>query len=295
MGSPRPSYCILGFPDDRGVTSAGGRAGASGGPGAFRQMLKHFSGREHVREQLAADIDFPSGASSLAQTHRNATTFIAEQHSQHRWSIVVGGGSDFGYAQLRGIYESLGSRLSHRPVIGCLNVDAHLDCNPTVEACNAYSPFYTAIEECWIDPGQLVQFGAQRHCNPRAAWEFAEARNCVVVLFDELRTHDDVVSLFAQNLHHLAAYCDVVTVQLDLDSIAQAFAPGVSDPQSEGLAPRDIVEMMRIAGRTAAVESLGIFELNPRFDVDNRTARLAATAAYYFIAERLAHPQAVIE
>lgn len=292
---PLPSYCILGLPHDAGVASAGGRPGAAGGPAAFRDNLRRFSGRDGVQQQLALDLDLPSNVGSLAEVHARAAAFIAEHHTQHRWSIVVGGGSDFGYAQLRGLFDALGGSLSHRPVIGCLNIDAHLDCQPSPGVCDAQSPFFVAIEEGILDPMQLVHFGAQRHCNAKEAWEYAEAKDCSIVLFDRLRTHEDAVPLFAQKLDHLSAYCDVIALQLDLDGVAQAFAPGVSDPQSEGLAPRDIIEMMRIAGRTSTVESLGIFELNPRFDLDQRTARLAATAAYYFIAERLMHPRAMMD
>ena len=44
--------------------------------------------------------------------------------------------------------------------------------------------------------------------------------------------------------------------------------------------------MVEIAGREKKVVSLGLFELNPEHDIDQRTARLAATLAYHFIASR---------
>jgi arginase family enzyme len=44
--------------------------------------------------------------------------------------------------------------------------------------------------------------------------------------------------------------------------------------------------MMEIAGAEARACSLGIFELNPDHDGDGRTARLAATAAWHYVAAR---------
>ena len=76
-------------------------------------------------------------------------------------------------------------------------------------------------------------------------------------------------------------------LSLDLDAIQAAFAPGVSAPAMEGFTPSEILEMMLIAARDEKVVSLGIFELNPEYDIDERTARLAATCAYHFMDERL--------
>ena len=72
-------------------------------------------------------------------------------------------------------------------------------------------------------------------------------------------------------------------MSLDLDSLACAFSPGVSAPQSEGFVSSEILEMMEIAGKEPKVISLGIFELNPEHDRDELSARLAATASYHFI------------
>jgi hypothetical protein len=45
--------------------------------------------------------------------------------------------------------------------------------------------------------------------------------------------------------------------------------------------------MVEIAGKHPKICSLGIFELNPEHDLGGATARLAATAAWHFVAAAL--------
>jgi formiminoglutamase len=64
-----------------------------------------------------------------------------------------------------------------------------------------------------------------------------------------------------------------------------AFAPGVSAPSVLGLAPQQVAELIRIIFATKKVLTCDIAEMNPAFDQDNRTARLAASLIFRMIAE----------
>ena len=96
----------------------------------------------------------------------------------------------------------------------------------------------------------------------------------------------DKVKAFRRSLDDLSSRVDYVVLSFDLDSVQEAFAPGVSAPAAMGFSPSEIFAMMRVAGLHEKVISLGIYELNPRFDIDNRTARLAALAAWHFLESR---------
>ena len=84
-------------------------------------------------------------------------------------------------------------------------------------------------------------------------------------------------------LARLKKNSDAIVISLDLDSFAEAFAPGVSAPQPEGFTPSEVFEMLQLAGNEKKVVSLGIFELNPEVDRDGQTAKLAANCAYQFL------------
>ena len=72
-------------------------------------------------------------------------------------------------------------------------------------------------------------------------------------------------------------------ISLDLDCAPQSAAPGVSAPQPEGIAVSDLMAMVELAGAHPKVNSLGLFELCPVHDIQDQTAKLAATLAYHFV------------
>ncbi len=271
-------WCLLGIPDQEGVMHVGGRLGTALGPRAFRAVFSRLQGRDKVLESLAADVDLPL-------THRQAADAIRDLHRQFRLSVIVGGGNDHSYSQLMGIREAVSeSKRSTR--LGCINIDSHLDVRKPVGAITSGSPFYVAMESGVLDPRLFVEFGIQHHCNGPELWTYIESKKVKVVPFEGLR-HGKAARAFAVHLKRLAAKCDAIVISLDLDAAAAAFAPGVSAPQAEGLDASDILEMMEISGAERKVVSLGIYELNPLHDADDRTARLAATAAYHFVAEAM--------
>lgn len=277
----RINWSLVGIPDHEGVFNVGGRVGAASGPSAFRRVFHRFKDADGVRESLVLDSDAGPIARDVASNHRAAAALVGQAQRASSLTVVVGGGHDHGYSHLVGVGDALGGRL------GCINVDAHLDVRKPSPEITSGSPFYLALESGALEPGRFVEFGIQRHCNGPELWDYVRRRRVGVVSFEKCRG-DRAPGLFRKTLRALASRCDFVAVSLDLDAAAQAFAPGVSAPQAEGFSASEIVQLAEIAGATPKVVSLGIFELNPEHDIDDRTARLAATAAHHFIACALA-------
>ncbi|MGE0359570.1 MAG: agmatinase family protein [Vicinamibacterales bacterium] len=65
-----------------------------------------------------------------------------------------------------------------------------------------------------------------------------------------------------------------VYVSLDLDALDPAFAPGVAHPEPGGLSTRDVVALLHRL--RAPIAGGDVVELNPRHDVRDLTARVAA-------------------
>ena len=66
-------------------------------------------------------------------------------------------------------------------------------------------------------------------------------------------------------------------MSFDIDGCAEAYAPAVSAPSADGFTPRQATEAAFLAGQNEAVRLFEVVELNPLYDRDNQTARLAAT------------------
>jgi len=274
-------------PDHQGVQNIGGRIGASRGPAAFRAQWKRLNGR-HAIHTLVRDMgDVEPTTTEVRQTFERVAETLAEFHTRPASvSVVIGGGHDHGFSHLLGIKRGLLRKpeFQKNPLrLGCINLDAHLDVRKisAQQPVLSGSPFYLALEEGIIDPEHFIEFGIQSHCNGRELWNYVENKHVRVIEWPELR-HGKAVEVFARSLDLLAHTCDMIAISLDLDCIAQAYAPGVSAPQAEGFTPPEIIEMMEICGKNRKVASLGVFELNPEHDVDDRTAKLAATAVYHF-------------
>lgn len=219
----------------------------------------------------------------IAANHRMAAAAVEGADADTNLTVVVGGGHDHGYSHLLGLAKA---QKKAKPRLGCINIDAHLDVRKPSPVITSGSPFYLALESGVIEPRRFVEFGIQNHCNAPDLWKYIESKKVKVVPFASLRG-GCAVDAFARELKRLSASCDSIVISLDLDAITAAEAPGVSAPQAQGFTAAEIIEMMEIAGKSPRVRSLGIFELNPVHDRDDQTVRLAATAAYYFVASAL--------
>lgn len=284
--SQRRKYCLLGIGDHQGVLNVGGRVGAASGPSAFRRYFSKLNGRSAIVAGLEDRGDVGNLGSDVTVNHRLAAEAVEAAHRAADVSVVVGGGHDHGYSQLWGVSRAAGgqqrTRKASKTRLGCINIDAHLDVRKPDPLPSSGSPFYLAVEAGVLDPARFVEFGIQDHCNGTALWEYVGRKKIGVLPFAQLRG-GRAVKAFAQALKKLESKCDSIVLSLDLDAAAQAYAPGVSAPQAEGFTGSEIIEMCEIAGRSKKVVSLGIFELNPEHDIDGRTARLAATAAWHFL------------
>jgi formiminoglutamase len=271
-------YQVIGVPDDRGVENSGGRRGAADGPASFRTAFQSLSGRDGLHASLGSQRAVDRLGDDIRKNHSRVTEVVRSICSQGEMAVLIGGGHDYAFAQLAGIKAAVGARKR----IGCINVDAHLDVRRPSPFITSGSAFFLALDRGVIEPQDLIEFATQRQLNSAEAWAYAEEQDIKVIPLSELR-HGSASRVFAANLVDLADRCDAIVLSLDLDAIASAFAPGVSSPATDGLSVTDVVEIMEIAGMETMMISLGIFELNPLVDVDQRTARLAATAAYYFL------------
>jgi len=273
---------LIGFPDDKGVYNNGGRPGAAEGPAKFRSWFAQPKGVHAVQATVHDAGDHEIFGSAIARSHDSAACLVRDQQQTYGTTLIVGGGHDYAFPHLKGVANALDKEQK----LGCINIDPHFDLRPCPDKILSGSPFYMALEAGLMNGRDLVEFGIQRHCNGADLWEYARNNQVKAYSFEDLR-FGHTIDAFRQALYELSHHCDALVISLDLDSISMAYAPGVSAPAVEGFTPSEILEMMKLAARTEQVVSLGIYELNPAFDQDNHTARLAVTAAYHFLDEKL--------
>jgi formiminoglutamase len=281
MSSRINQWSLIGVPDHTGVLNVGGRIGAALGPDAFRRIFRKMKGLSQVQETCSDLGDVKGLTSDIVKNHRLLSDRVKEIKGL---SVVIGGGHDHGFSHLRGIAEAFPGKR-----IGCINIDAHLDVRKPEPVISSGSPFYLALEAGIIRTEDFIEFGIQSHCNSKELWKYIETKKVQVVPFSRVRG-SSALAEFKSCLNQLAENCDVIVISLDLDAASMAYAPGVSAPQAEGFTGSDFIAMMEEAGRHPKALSLGIFELCPPHDIDDHTARLAATCAWHFVEKKEAVP-----
>jgi arginase family enzyme len=73
------------------------------------------------------------------------------------------------------------------------------------------------------------------------------------------------------------------TFNFDIGAIRQSDAPGNANATPNGFTGEEACQMMRYAGLSDKVSSVGLFEINPKFDPLGQTAQLAAQMIWYFL------------
>ena len=68
-----------------------------------------------------------------------------------------------------------------------------------------------------------------------------------------------------------------------MDGFSSAFAPGVSAPSPMGFSPQIAFRVFELIAKSKKLIAMDVVELNPRFDQDQATARLAARCVEYVL------------
>ncbi|HLS94075.1 MAG TPA: formimidoylglutamase [Sphingobacterium sp.] len=265
-------YVLLGFPVDEGVQRNMGRTGAADAPALLRQTLGNIPLHDVDPAVLldAGDIccpqhDLEGAQKALAQ----AVKMIVNQGG---FPLLLGGGHEMTYGHYTGLRQTTNGR------IGIVNFDAHFDLRPIpAGGSNSGTGFYEIARDEALrgEPIHYLALGIQRISNTKALFEAAAKLGVRWVEADDFHVANQTV--INEMVDSFLDGIDVLYVTVDLDVFASPFAPGVSAPAYNGVLPdaffRSIFTKLI---RSEKLISVDIAELNPTYDIDGRTAKLAA-------------------
>jgi formiminoglutamase len=280
--TPECQVALLGMPDDLGVRLNHGRGGANIGPTAFREVLASY-GVAQPKEWSwpivvdAGDVTPASGDSvqALAETHRRVSDAARALVQAGLFPVAIGGGHDLTCAFVRGVVEGRKALGEKVPASG-VYFDAHLDVRETpgsgmgmrtlVEECGITKLFCRGFNE-FANSAQYVEWfqtlggkGAGRIvANPTGPKKYETGTDYPfpATEADGLPMNDYFLSI-------------------DLDVLDASDAPGVSALNPSGWRVSDLEPWIEAAGREKGLACFDIMELNPSFDDQGRTARIAA-------------------
>jgi formimidoylglutamase len=276
---------LLGAPSDQGVVQGGGRIGAALGPAAIRAELRRYGTAYNFERQadlsgmaLADFGDLIPDETSVEQTHDRLTEAVEAIVGLGALPIVIGGGHDLTFGAVRGS--------SHRAsgAMGGITIDAHFDVRETVDGViTSGTPFRNILEKIGnVSGDHFVEIGGNGLVNAKAHYDYLLQKKARIFSLSETQ-RAGIGPVMEKALQIAGHRTEKIFFSIDLDAIAQAFAPGVSAPSPEGLTPQEVSHAAYLAGLHPKVAYLDIMEMNPHFDHDGRTARLAAALILHFL------------
>lgn len=266
---------LLGFPTDEGVRRNGGRPGAARGPEAIRDVFYRMAPDARLGAAFTDLIEHTVDlgdlvlAGALEEDQEMLGETLAPFLRQGCVPIVLGGGHETAFGHFLGyVYAGLS--------VSILNWDAHPDVRPLKEHHgHSGSSFRQALLHFSGTCQHYTVAGLQPHSTARTHLHFVEEHGGRYLWRDEV-TLERIREL-------LDAHTSRCMVTFDLDAVDHAQAPGVSAPAVDGLPAPLWLDAAFQAGRHTAVVSMDLAEMNPNYDVDHRTARLAALTVWHFL------------
>lgn len=271
---------LLGFASDEGVKRNKGRTGAANGPDSFRKAIGSLCW--HGRETGFTDTGniFPASG-NLEKAQQELGKGVAHLLKNSKRSFVIGGGHETAFGHYLGIADYLKSTKPNGR-LGILNIDAHFDLRPYDGIPHSGSPFLQAHEharEAEIDLKYFV-YGLNKHNNTEGLFNTAKDLGAQWV------ENKDVFSKEQESLEKVASFIqerECIYLTICLDVFDAAIAPGVSAPAWNGILSTHAFKVLELVKSSGKLLSMDVCELNPEFDQDNRTAKLAGMLFAEFV------------
>ena len=301
---------LVGFACDQGVRRNQGRVGARAAPPLIRQAFAALPVIAELQQRFdnqlptllgdAGDIhchdndDF--AANTLEQAQVNYAAKVSQIIMQGGLPIGLGGGHAIAYGSFLGLWQALqqtdathdisSTDTDSQPRIGIINFDAHLDIRQS-DVATSGTPF-RQIAEHLDEHGQPFHYcciGVSRFSNTAALFDRAEQLD-VHIISDEDCTNKKWKKIAAQITGFIDSV-DIIYLTIDMDCLPSSIVPGVSAPAAYGIELSFVERAVKLIMASNKVKIADIAEINPTFDIDQRSCKVAARLLATIIEQHL--------
>ena len=271
---PHPAVRLLGVPFSE-LSLSGARCELL--PGAVREAMSSFStfsptlGVELTSAGVEdlGDIDFTSlsGEAALA-----AIGSVCSELAPGPPVAIVGGDNSVMAPAAQSFVGAGG---------GLITLDAHHDVRDYVrDGISNGSPVRQLIDS-GLPGSRITQIGIKDFANSEAYASYAAAQGIEVIPLPQVR-EEGVEGQILAALDRLAD--GPIYVDVDIDVVDRALAPGAPAAQPGGLHPSQVSLAAYLCGKHPSVKALDVVEVDPTRDINATTVRLAALVILSFMA-----------
>lgn len=271
------SLSLFSYPDDEGIKINKGRPGANLGPKIITQYLQKSKKDFWPKNiQLTDKGCLQTQALNLEQKHNLAITNASLLVKNYDYNIFLGGGHDYAYPDGLAFLKEYKNQ---KPVI--INIDAHLDVRPTDKGCNSGTPFYRLLCE-HKNEFEFWEIGIQKQCNSKAHWDWCVAQGGHIISNDQLLDHSPAWSNYVLEQINIKPDQNIY-LSIDIDGFSSSYAQGCSQSWPLGILPHEFFKFLNLLMQKASVKCMGIYEVSPPLDVDDKTSKLAVQIIHHFV------------
>lgn len=276
-----PVLTVVGAPISRASISP---SQAWSTPPAFRAALQRFPVWDAeiavdistLRVRDAGDVQGDRDDADASGAHQRIEAAVAAVDSP--LVVVVGGDNSLTRPALLGLQRARpGERW------GLLTLDAHHDCRRADPDPRNGTPVRDLIE-AGLSGNRVAQVGIHPHGNAREHADWAAAQGIHVHRLGEVRERGAAAVVRTALDELSAAGVSLVYVDLDVDVVDRASAPGCPASLPGGMAAEELITAARLLGADPRVGAADLTEVDANADVNGITVRLMAAAFTAFAA-----------
>jgi formiminoglutamase len=251
---------LIGVQDDR---RAIGNEGAQLAPDAVRKQLYLLN--EGAFELRMADLGNIVAGDTPRDTYFALKTVVSELIRRNIVPVIIGGGQDLTYGQYWA-YEDLEQK------VDLVVLDSHFDLEDE-EDVNSRSFLNKVILH---EPNYLFNYA---NIGYQTYYVNQDSIRLMQKLYFDVYRLGEISSNVAES-EPVIRTADMLSV--DIGVIRQSDAPGNANVHPNGFYGEQVCQMMRYAGMSDKLSSVGIYEYNPKYDQRGQTAALIAQMIWCF-------------
>lgn len=231
----KADYVVVGVPFDATSTY---RTGARFGPNAIRQAslnIETYSFRtgidvEDLRLHDLGDLDI---SADTGKTLERTTLVVKDIFEAGKISVIIGGEHTITF----GVINGLGKKSSETAIV---SFDAHLDMRNEFAGLKlSHATFMRRVNE-QLKPAKIIEVGTRAVCKE----ELAFAEEAGIEFFTAHQIRKEGVLQIIEQLNRNLEKCGKIYLSIDMDVLDPAYAPGVQNPEPEGLEPYTLLEIL---------------------------------------------------
>ncbi len=276
------TFSLIGYACEAGVKRNHGRIGAAAGPTHIRRALAKLPNHLNPSSTLLDMGSFRCLDGNMETIQQQLASQVTSLLKNQIFPLVIGGGHDIAFGHYTGIDAFLAAK-NQNARLGIINFDAHFDLRKPKNQGNSGTPFFQIAQACQETEKNFryLCLGIRDDANTEILFTTARQLGVKYIKNEAFQMH--YLATIQKEIRQFIATVDYLYVTIDLDGFSSAYAPGVSAASPMGFSPSVVLSSLEEIIKTKKVISMDIAEMNPTYDRDEQTAKLAASLLHFIM------------